>query len=164
MKIAPNFKAFNISAKGMGFEKKRMDLIAENIANLNTTKTENGSAYKRKFLQVTNKDSFDNVLKNEKLALRLKTGSNSHISKMDEVDAAPGKKGGLSQQVMEDKNVGETVYMPEHPDADADGYVEMPNVNVVNEMVDMIASTRSYEANLEAFNASKQIAKDSLEI
>jgi len=164
MKISPNFQAFNISAKGMGLEKKRMDLIAENIANLNTTKTEKGTAYKRKYLQITSNGKFGNVLDKEKLSLRLKTGNNNHINRMNDENPAKGKKGNLSQEVLEDKTVGETVYMPEHPDADSDGYVEMPNVNVVNEMVDMIASTRSYEANLEAFNASKQIAKDSLEI
>lgn len=164
MKISPNFTSFNISAKGMGIEKKKMDLIAENIANLNTTKTEDGTVYKRKFIQITNKKGFGNFLETEELALKLKTGNSDHIGKAGEMELPSGKKGGLSEEVMEDKGTGETVYMPEHPDADANGYVEMPNVNVVNEMVDMIASTRSYEANLEAFNASKQIAKDSLEI
>ena len=64
----------------------------------------------------------------------------------------------------EDKAHGELVYMPDHPDANAEGYVELPNVNVINEMVDMIAASRSFEANLTAFNSAKQIAKDSLEI
>ena len=63
-----------------------------------------------------------------------------------------------------DNEKGELVYMPDHPDANKDGYVEMPNVNVVTEMVDMISASRSFEANLTAFNAAKQIAKDSLEI
>jgi flagellar basal-body rod protein FlgC len=59
---------------------------------------------------------------------------------------------------------GELIYMPDHPDADQNGYVKMSNVNVINEMVDMIAASRSYEANLTAFNSSKQMAKDSLDI
>ena len=63
-----------------------------------------------------------------------------------------------------DNSEGELVYMPDHPDANEDGYVHMPNVNVITEMVDMISASRSFEANLTAFNAAKQIAKDSLEI
>ena len=63
-----------------------------------------------------------------------------------------------------DNSEGELVYMPDHPDANEEGYVNMPNVNVITEMVDMISASRSFEANLTAFNAAKQIAKDSLEI
>ena len=69
-----------------------------------------------------------------------------------------------SINVVEDKTEGDWVHMPEHPDANEEGYVELSNVNVINEMIDMIAATRSYEANLTAFNASKQMAKDALEI
>lgn len=74
------------------------------------------------------------------------------------------KKNGLEFNVNDDTTQGDIVYMPEHPDANQDGYVQLSNINTINEMVDMIAATRSYEANLTAFNSSKQMAKDSLEI
>jgi len=70
----------------------------------------------------------------------------------------------LEFNVNDDTTQGDIVYMPEHPDANQDGYVQLSNINTINEMVDMIAATRSYEANLTAFNSSKQMAKDSLEI
>ena len=71
---------------------------------------------------------------------------------------------GIQSEEVNDSTPGQLVYMPDHPDADEKGYVMMPNVNVVTEMVDMISATHSYEANLTVFNSSKQIAKDSLDI
>jgi len=69
-----------------------------------------------------------------------------------------------TQNELEDKTPGDKVYMPENPNADKDGYVQLSNVNIITEMTDMIVATRSYEANLTAFNSSKQMAKDTLEI
>lgn len=164
MKVGPKFTAFNISAKGMSINKRKMDLIAENIANTSTTRTSEGVPYQRKFLRVSQKDQF---VGNQISVPSLKM----EISNPDHINS--GAKGlpnmddgnnGITMEVNRDASAGDKVYMPDHPDSDDEGYVLMPNVNVVTEMVDMIAATRSYEANLTAFNASKQIVKDSLEI
>ncbi len=164
MKITPNFTAFKISAKGMSIQKNKMDLVAENIANVDTTKTKNGTVYKRKFLQVVAEKEFRETLSQASNTLRMKTDNKDHINFIPTSEISGESKININSQVLQDNTVGERLYMPDHPDADQDGYVEMPNVNVVTEMVDMISATRSYEANLTAFNASKEIAKNALEI
>ncbi len=164
MKIGPKFTAFNIIAKGLRIQKKRMDLVAENLANAETTKTASGGPYKRKFLTVHAGDFKIPIPKmGERQTIMLETTSSEHIKNPIEPEAET-EKPELSLQTREDNTPGELVYMPDHPDADENGYVQMPNVNVINEMVDMIAATRGFEANVTAFNGAKQIAKDSLEI
>ena len=87
-----------------------------------------------------------------------------HISAGQDGGSINALVSGVNAEETEDKTPFKMVYDPSHPDADNNGYVEMPNVNVVNEMVDMISATRSYEANVTAINAAKTMAKDSLEI
>jgi len=164
MKILPNFLSFRISAKGMSLQKKKMELVTENIANMDTTKTREGTPYKRKFLTVEQKENFRDQLLSTGIKLKLKSNNAAHFSTPEIVNKQDDIASNLKSQVVEDTSQGELVYMPEHPDANEDGYVQMPNVNVVTEMVDMIAASRSFEANLTAFDASKQIAKDSLGI
>ena len=164
MKIGPNLSSFAISAKGMSVQKKKMDIVAENIANASTTKTSNDEPYKKKFLLVEEgKKSNASLVGNTGNGFDMDITSAGHIagfgSGLDQLNYD-----GIQTNVQQDTTVGELVYMPDHPDANGDGYVQMPNVDVVTEMIDMIAATRNYEANLTAFNASKQIAKDSLEI
>lgn len=163
MKVNVNFSGFNISAKGMSIQRKKMDLIAENIANIDTTKTAEGVTYQRKYL-VVNGEKRTEALSSFQNELRLKTTDPEHIYKQIESNPESTKDKIVNLQENEDANPGNLVYMPDHPDADEKGYVMMPNVNIITEMVDMIAATRSYESNLTAFNAAKQIAKDSLEI
>jgi flagellar basal-body rod protein FlgC len=166
MKIGGNFSGFDISAKGLSIQRKKMNLIAENIANADAIRTENGEPYKRKFLNVTQSQSpFQTNMAAATGNMQLETTSNDHLKggvppQFVNNDSTNGLT--LSEKV--DEKEGEVVYMPSHPNADEKGYVKMSNVNIINEMVDMIAATRSYEANLTAFNSSKQIAKDSLEI
>lgn len=164
MKINPNFSAFSISAKGMGTQKKKMDLVAENIANTDTTRTKDGTVYKRKYLVVQEDKSFNNNLRLENGKLNLQVSEAGHISSPQTITIGGQRKNEINTEVVSDTSAGEMIYMPDHPDANKNGYVQMPNVNVVTEMVDMIAATRSYEANLTAFNSSKQIAKDALQI
>ena len=166
MKINPNFSAFNISARGMNIQKKRMELIAQNIANTENTKDDGGLPYKRQFLSI---ESANNQLSNNYSVVRnnnsLRTTNPNHISSPALIESGANKpEQSISTKIIKDESEGELVYMPEHPEADENGYVMMPNINIVTEMVDMISATRSFEANLTAFNASKQIAKDSLEI
>jgi len=130
----------NISSSGLNVERARMDLISQNIANANTTRTEDGGPYKRQSLLIREgKGSFQNVL-NDKLS------------------------GVEIEKVTEDNSDFKRVFKPNHPDADDDGYVLMPNVDVVTEMVNMISASRGYEANITAFNASKNMALKALSI
>lgn len=167
MKIGGSLFGLNFSAKGMSIQRKKMDLISQNIANADSVRTENGEPYKRKFLKVeVEKNNFANNLSLETKTIRLNTTNPNHISNIQlpeelKIEADQGK---AKLNEMVDDKPGDIVYMPEHPDADKDGYVEMSNVNVINEMVEMIAATRTYEANLQALNSAKQLAKDSLEI
>jgi flagellar basal-body rod protein FlgC len=94
----------------------------------------------------------------------MNTTNKNHISKAASLESMPNKGNEMEMDIVEDNAEGDWVHMPEHPNANEEGYVELSNVNVINEMIDMIAATRSYEANLTAFNASKQMAKDALEI
>jgi len=166
MKINPNFSAFQISSRGMGIQKKRMELITENIANTSTTKTENGKPYQRKYISVKQeKAKFQNGIANADLninaGLRL-SRLNHQLPAEPKLDAAGQDGLKISEEV--DKSDGDLVFMPDHPDANEEGYVLMPNVSVVTEMVEMISASRSFEANLTAFNAAKEMAKSSLSI
>lgn len=143
------FSTFNISASGLTAQRLRMDIIADNIANVNTTRTEEGGPYRRKvpvFQQngsINQMGSFKNMLK--------KAGSSDG--------------GGVEvAAINEDKSPFKQIYNPQHPDADEDGYVLMPNVDIVTEMVDMIDATRAYEANVTVLNTSKSMALKALEI
>lgn len=165
MKIGNNFSAFNISAEGLSLQRKKMNLIAENIANTSTTKTVDGEVYKRKTLAVQQKKKETDLVEKNKSDIKLKTTNQNHIKFPAELKEGLVKgKSELIVKEIKNEEPGQLTYMPDHPDADAKGYVLMPNVNIIVEMTDMIAATRSYEANLTALNSSKQMAKDSLEI
>jgi len=165
MKVEKLFAAFNISAMGLSAQRKRMTVIAENIANVETTRTENGTPYRRKIVLMRASPEKNFALTLRKEALELETTNERHFSSdsFEFLESGDTIKG-VRTQVVEDNSPERLVYNPEHPDADENGYVHMPNVNIIVEMVDMISATRSYEANVTAFNASKNIAKDALEI
>lgn len=139
------FKAMRISASGLSAERLRMDTIASNIANVSTTRTEKGGPYRRKIAIF--QESLDNeIVKSSKGASFNGNGIKAVGITEDMVE--PFKK----------------VYDPTHPDADSDGYVEMPNVDLLSEMVDLMAATRAYEANVTAMSAEKNMALKALEI
>ena len=146
------FDAFDISASGMTAQRYRMDIIAENVANANTTRTENGGPYRRKVVTFQSKGSgvepFSSVFSN----------STNHLS------SAIGD-GVRITSVQEDyKTSMNKVYDPSHPDADEAGYVTYPNVNTITEMTNLIDATRGYEANATAFAARKSMALKGLQI
>jgi flagellar basal-body rod protein FlgC len=154
------FTAFNISASGMTAQQLRTDVISENIANSNTTRTSDGGAYVRKAVVFTEKTLTQ--------ATKIR-GANSSGSSFASVlhNASGGRLGdGVKvTSVYEDTSTDmNLVYDPSHPDADENGYVTYPNVNIVQEMTDMIDASRSYEANISAFNASKSMAQKGLSI
>jgi flagellar basal-body rod protein FlgC len=141
-----SFSGMNVSASGMTAQRLRMDIISQNIANINTTRDEFGNVYKRQSVVFAEKDvtAFKDVLMKTAGTM----GNGVKVTKIVEDDKTPLRK----------------VYDPAHPDADQDGYVSYPNVNTVQEMTDLIDATRSYEANVTAFNAAKNIALKGLEI
>ncbi|MEC0169957.1 flagellar basal body rod protein FlgC [Paenibacillus graminis] len=142
--------SFGISASALTAQRLRMDVISSNIANAETTRASvvDGKAvpYKRKLvvLETAQKDSFSNILN----------------SKMN----SGGSQGVKVESIIEDSSPLKPVYNPSHPDADADGYVYMPNVDITKEMVDMLSSSRSYDANVTMLNASKGMVTKALEI
>lgn len=142
------FGALDTSASGLTAQRLRLDVISQNMANASTTRTEDGGPYKRKsvvFEQVQNEpsSSFSSIL-NEK--------------------RQSGNNGVRVAQIVEDESEGSLVYDPTHPDANEEGYVEMPNVDVIDEMVNMISASRSYEANVNSFNSMKAMFTKALEI
>lgn len=166
MKELGSLFGLGISARGMSIQRKKMELISENIANADSVRNTNGQPYQRKVLNVEqDQNSFASKLSVEGQLLKLNKSNSNHFSANNsESVSLPEMKSDLNISETIDQKPGEVVFMPEHPDADEKGYVQMSNVNVINEMVDMIAATRSYEANLTALNSSKQMIKDSLEI
>lgn len=134
-------RSLDISASGMTAQRMRLDVISENITNRDTTKTEAGGAYRKKTVV------FEDIL-----------------------STAAGRRGGAKggvrvSQIIEDTTTPmELVYNPSHPDADEYGYVEMPNVDTLKETIDAMSASRSYEANVTAFNIMKQMAAKGLEI
>ena len=149
------FTSFNISASGMTAQQLRSDIISQNIANSNTTRTSDGTPYVRKAVVFTEKTLTG--------ATAIK-GANSNGSSF--ASALRNASGGRLGDGVKVTSVYEdtSTYDPSHPDADENGYVTYPNVNVVQEMTDMIDASRSYEANISAFNASKSMATKGLSI
>lgn len=147
------FDSLKISSTGMTAERLRMDTIASNISNASTTRSETtGEPYRRKIAL------FQENLEQQVSKTRTETGSTRFGQKT--VESMGVKSAGL----VEDATPFRQVYDPGNPDANEDGYILMPNVNILNEMVDMIASTRAYEANVTAFNAGKSMFMRALEI
>ena len=139
--------SINISASGLTAEKLRMDVISRNIANLNTTRTANGTPYRRQVVVFQEGD------KQMPFSEYLSDASRNLIG-------AGVKVSGIT----EDKTPFKSVYDPGHPDADEKGYVKMPNIDVMTEMVNMISASRAYEANVTAINSAKSMALKALEI
>ncbi len=135
-----SFSSFDISASGIYAQRTRLDVIANNVANAETTRTAEGGPYRRQSV------SFRAVYEDS-------VGNQPAIAGV--------KVDGINQASATDSR---TVFDPGHPDADRNGYVRMPNVNVVEEMVDMISATRAYEANVTALNATKSMIASAIEI
>lgn len=140
------FSSINVSSSALSAERTRMNLISSNLANANATRTPEGGPYKRKdavFMATPVESPFNRAL--------------------DGATAQQVRKVEVSE-IVEDQNPPRLQYDPGHPDANPQGYVAMPNVNVVEEMADMISATRAYEANVTAVQAAKSMAMKTLEI
>src|SRR5690625_1545153 len=137
-------RSFAISASGMTAERLRMDTIANNLANANTTRTADGGPYRRQVPVFAARES-------ARVAARRR----------------PTEFPGMGVRVVgisHDTQPARLIYDPQHPDADENGYVHMPNVDVVREMVDLISASRAYEANITSFNTAKSMAMRALDI
>jgi flagellar basal-body rod protein FlgC len=131
------FNVFKVSASAIESQRRRMNIIASNMANVNSTRTEEGGPYRRKDVVFSPINIESNPVELQGV-------------RVDDIitDTSPLKK----------------IYDPGHPDADNEGYVEMPNVNIIEEMVNMMTAFRAYEASVSAFNLSKSMFMKSLEI
>lgn len=141
------WQSFNINASGMTAQRFRTDIISENIANVNTTRTADGTPYRRQIVVFEEKNvtPFSNVLARTREAA---VGNGVKVSKLTEDYE--------TDYIMS--------YDPSHPDADENGYVSYPNVNIVTEMTNLIDASRSYEANATAFEASKNLMNTGLSL
>ncbi len=145
--MADFFTGLRISSSGMTAQRTRMNTISSNIANINTTKTPEGGPYRRKdvvFESMPDAKSFGDVL--------LKTDPRENFHRVQVTDVISDRKAPLMK------------YEPDHPDANPDGYVAYPNINLMEEMTNMIQSSRAYEANVSALQATKDMALSALEI
>lgn len=130
--------SFRVCGSGLAAQRAKMDVIISNLANINTTRTSEGGPYKRKTIVFSSepvKESFEDILQVVKVA-----------------------------DVVEDQKGVKRIFDPAHPDADAQGFVTMPDINTVTEMADMIMANRAYEACVTAFDASKSMALKALEL
>lgn len=147
------FAALRTSASGLAAQRLRMDLISNNIANAETTRTDEGGAYRRQQVvftpRMTGRIPFFEMLRGDHLR-----------------GDVPGVEvqGIQPLAIVEDQTPTRMAYDPTHPDANPEGFVELPNVNIVTEMTDMLSATRSYEANVTVFNAAKQMAQRAIDI
>lgn len=141
------FQSFDISASGMSAERFRIDTIAQNVANVNTTRTEDGTPYRRKVVTFAERDL-------------------TPFSRYYESARGRAVGNGVKVTSVRDDITTDFImqYDPAHPDADENGYVAYPNVNTVTEMTNLIDATRAYEANTTAFNASKSMVQAALKI
>lgn len=142
------FTSFNINSSGLTAQRYRMDIISQNLANASTTRTEDGTPYRRQIVTFAEKNSqtpFSRVLNRA----------------TDRYSGTGVKVDGVYEDTTTDMVMA---YDPSHPDADENGYVTYPNVNIITEMTNMIDASRAYEANATAFNASKSMALKGLEM
>lgn len=142
--------SMNVVGSGLTAQQLRLDVISENVTNSQTTRTEGGGAYRRKMVVF----QAEGTRSPFQAALDRARGVSSS-----------GMEGGVRvTQIVEDPSDLKLVYDPTHPDANADGYVELPNVDMIKEITDAMAAAQAYSANVTAFNVLKQVATKGLEI
>ncbi len=164
MPIDSLFSSLQISASGLTANRRWMDAIAENLANAQTTKTDQGGPYRRKiatFQEVSAQILASEPPRNKRIEL---TNTHSAHIRDNFGSKTSAQSGSVEAQLAEDNSGFKWIYDPTHPDANAEGYVAYPNVEVVREMVDLITASRAYEANVTAMSAAKAMHKKAIEI
>lgn len=146
--------SFNVVGSGLTTQQLRLDVISENVTNMNTTRTENGTPYRRKMVSLQALDGRDSF----RMALARSRG-------LPMSNAGFETAGGvIASEIAEDPSDLKLVYDPSHPDANQAGYVSLPNVDLVKEITDAMAATQAYSANVTAFNTLKGVISKGLEI
>jgi len=148
------FRALRVAASGLTAQRLRLDVIANNIANANTTRTKEGGPYQREEVVFRPREN--------QQVFRLPLPA--FVAQERGADITPEMSGVQVTRIIKDETPGSRVYQPNNPDADADGYVTYPNVNIATEMTDMLSANRSYEANVTVINAIKSMAMRALDI
>jgi flagellar basal-body rod protein FlgC len=143
------FDSLSISASGLTAERLRMDVTAENLANAQSTRGADGGPYRRKAVVLQEAGGFGNTLRGAM------GGGSFHENRVKGVEATG---------IVEDQAPPRRIYDPGHPDADDQGYVSMPNVNPVTEMVELISASRAYEANVTAMQTAKSMFNKTLDL
>jgi flagellar basal-body rod protein FlgC len=140
------FSAISVSASGMAAQRTRAELLVENMANAETTKTSDGGPYRRK----------DAVFKSSEVG--------SSFADMFHVELDPQSTGVQVSDIVVDQRDPEKRYLPGHPDADKDGYVAFPRINPAEDMVDLMGTTRNFESNIAAMSAVKDMIQKSIDL
>ncbi len=141
------FTALRIGASGLTAQRLRMNLISSNLANMRSTRTPEGGPYRRKDVYFV-----ATPLEETSFGKELSSAMGEHLSEV------------RVREIVEDPRPLRRVYDPSHPDADKEGYVSLPNVNLIEEMVNLLDAARSYEAGVAAINTAKSMAQKALEI
>ncbi|HUL31286.1 MAG TPA: flagellar basal body rod protein FlgC [Thermodesulfobacteriota bacterium] len=163
------FKAMGISAMGLNAQRMMIEAVSSNLANVQTTRTKEGGPYRRKLVVLSHVPSdlpFASILthKMEGYVPLLRT----HLDHLPPLEILPWEgapqRGGVTARLLDDPEGFKMIYDPSHPDADEQGQVYLPNISVIEEMVNLLGAVRGYEANVTAFNAAKNMVMKALEI
>ena len=158
--------AIDISARGLSVQRQKMNVVAQNMANAETVETPEGGPYRRKRVIVSEDKQaspFDTLLR--KANNRLVTTNSKHLSGRDQSFNGGEEVSTVSAKTTIERGTNfKLVYDPGHPEADEEGYVRMPDIEVITEMVDMMAASRAYEANAAAISAAKRMVNEALDI
>lgn len=160
------FNSIEISATGMTLQRQKMDVVSQNIANVDTTRTDKGGPYRRRRVMVAAAEEavpFKNMISKSRTELARTNPGHLHgtvKSRQETIDVAQAE----GKEVEDPASSYRLIHDPGHPDADEKGFVKMPDIEIINEMVDMISASRAYEANTTAVLAAKEMAKNALSI
>ena len=158
------FSSFQITLRGLRTEMKKLEAISENVANAERAPDKNGKVYRKKVVLSTTTNSRKKLDFGSQMNLKLQENGSKHIPTFQEKDEmSPRKVNGEMFEVMELQGE-KLVYNPAHPRANEEGYVRMPKINMVEEMVDLMSASRAYEANVNVMQAGKKMAADTLKI
>ncbi|GAB1372951.1 flagellar basal body rod protein FlgC [Candidatus Kapaibacterium sp.] len=156
------FTSLDISSQGMSLQRRRLAAVAKNIANVNTTKGADGKPYQRETVVV--REVAQSQFEREYLKqIQLGNSNSAHGTNLSH-NGYPPDNDVIEVYTVNDNTPPRLIYEPGHPDAREDGYLEVPNINIVTEMVEMMTAQRAFEANTQVTEAAKNIAKYSLEI
>jgi len=160
------FTAIETSATGLSIQRRKMNVVSENIANAETTRTDSGGPYRRKRVVVA--ENVEDVPFKTHMARAGAKLSRTHANHLGGARRSSTETSEISKvngETIEDPASNfRIVHDPNHPDADENGFVKMPDIEIINEMVDMMSASRAYEANTMAISAAKEMARNALDI